>query len=62
MGKVERAAILLFWLFYNTAVVFGVLAWSKANVVEYGLAFVPIVFFTALMMAITIGNQNKDKE
>jgi hypothetical protein len=59
VNKITFSA-LVFWTFYNSVIVTGVLFWIKASLVQFAWGLVPIAIFTCLMMAVTVGSQNKE--
>lgn len=60
MNKIALAA-LAFWLLYNSLFAATVLGWTKASPDMWAWAIVPVMAMSLLMVAITLGNQNKDK-
>jgi hypothetical protein len=60
MNKLALAA-LAFWLLYNSLLAAAILGWVKASPDMWAWATVPVMLVSLFMVAVTLGNQNKDK-
>jgi hypothetical protein len=61
LNKIAIAS-LAFWLLYNSLFAAAILGWTKASPDMWAWAIVPVIASSFLMVAVTVGNQNKDKQ
>ena len=61
MNKIALAAF-TFWLIYNSLFAASILGWTKAPLDAYAWGIVPVLAMSFIMVAVTLGNQNRSRD